>query len=837
MRNTQKKSHALSLTLALSALGLGAQAAAADVKVYPYSGAHLLAGQKFDLRVEVSGITAGQEATVTLDGQPVAGLVKTNTAADTVEYTLRGTALTAGSHTLVVAGAGTGSATWTADAPTAGQAKKVILFIGDGMGWNTVRAAELIAKGYNPANGLPNGRLEMETGLSSMATVTTSSYDSFLADSANTASSIATGQKVLVNALNVYPDNTKDSLDNPRVETIAEILKRTRGMGIGLVSTAFGTDATPAAFAAHTRARGDYAAIADQYFQVVAKPDVMLFGGSNDFIPQTSPGSRRKDGVNWIDDAQKAGFTFVSTRSELLKADAGKLFGLFNLSNFNAYLDRVQYKDPASLGSFTDQGTAELMARFTNDMESVSQGINILLSKVVREPLRIMSCLSVAMWLNWRLTCLTLVLVPVSIATTFRAGKIMKRAVRRSLESMSNMYKILQESLQGIKVVKAYTMERYERRRFFLETKALYKKSVRVAMIDAMSDPILEMLALTTVSIALLSGSYLVLYHTTSINFGLFRLQLASRPLEIEDLLTLYAMLAGISDPVRKLANVHSKLQRAAAAADRICALMDRRPEVADKSGAVQLPRHRVAIEFDDVVFGYNGRDAILKGLSLTVRHGETIALVGPNGCGKSTLMNLIPRFWDVKSGAIRIDGHDLRDVAVRSLRAQVGMVIQETTLFNDTVANNIAYGNRHARRDDIIAAAKRSYAHGFIMNLPEGYDTLLGEHGSGLSGGQRQRLALARAMLRDPSILILDEATSAVDIQDEALIRKAIEEFARGRTTFIITHSLAGLSFADRIVLINDGMIEAVGTEAELRRTSVLFRRLHEIQYHRESA
>ena len=199
--------------------------------------------------------------------------------------------------------------------------------------------------------------------------------------------------------------------------------------------------------------------------------------------------------------------------------------------------------------------------------------------------------------------------------------------------------------------------------------------------------------------------------------------------------------------------------------------------------------------------------------------------------------MNLIPRFWDVKSGAIRIDGHDLRDVAIRSLRAQVGMVIQETTLFNDTVARNIAYGNIHAYRDDIVAAAKRSYAHSFIMNLPNGYDTVLGVHGSGLSGGQRQRLALARAMLRDPSMLILDEATSAVDIQDEALIRKAIEEFSRNRTTFVITHSLAGLSFADRIVLINDGMIEAVGTESELRRTSSLFRRLHEIQYHRESA
>jgi len=526
--------------------------------------------------------------------------------------------------------------------------------------------------------------------------------------------------------------------------------------------------------------------------------------------------------------ALKGFFLFIQ---EVLVSDLTQL-SLFDIRN--QFYRRTMALD---LASFNDQGSAELLARFTNDMDSLHQGLMTILGRVVREPLRIISCLGGALWLNWRLTCLALVLVPVSAFCTHRAGKIMKRAVRRSLESMSNIYKILQESLQGIKVVKAYTMERYERRRFFLETKALYKKSVRVAMIDAMSDPVLEMLALTTVSIALLSGSYLVLYHATSINFGLFQLQLASKELQIEDLLTLYAMLAGISDPVRKLANVHSKLQRAAAAADRICALMDRRPEVADKPRAVRLPRHRAMVEFEDVVFGYNGRETILKGLSLEVRHGETIALVGPNGCGKSTLMNLIPRFWDVKSGAIRVDGHDIRDVAVRSLRSQIGMVIQETTLFNDTVANNLAYGNRHARRDDIIAAAKRSYAHSFIMNLPDGYDTVLGEQGTGLSGGQRQRLALARAMLRDPAILILDEATSAVDIQDEALIRKAIEEFARNRTTFLITHSLSGLSVADRIVLINDGQIEAVGTEAELRRTSSLFRRLHEIQYHRESA
>jgi ATP-binding cassette, subfamily B, bacterial MsbA len=526
--------------------------------------------------------------------------------------------------------------------------------------------------------------------------------------------------------------------------------------------------------------------------------------------------------------ALKGFFLFLQ---EVLVSDLTQLT-IFDIRNL--FFRRTMALD---LASFNDAGSAELLARFTNDMESVHQGLMTIMGRVIREPLRIVSCLSCALWLNWRLTCLALVLVPVSAFCTHRAGKIMKRAVRKSLESMSNIYKILQESLQGIKVVKAFTMERYERRRFFLETKSLYKKSVKVAMIDALSDPVLEMLSLTTVMIALLSGAYLVLYHATSIDFGLFKLQLASRPLEIEDLLTLYAMLGGISDPVRKLANVHSKVQRASAAADRICALMDRRPEVADKPKAVRLHRHRARIEFDNVRFSYNGRDPILKGLNLEVRHGETIAIVGPNGCGKSTLMNLLPRFWDVQSGAIRIDGHDLRDVQLRSLRSQIGMVIQETTLFHDTVANNIAYGSRHASRDSIVAAARRSYAHQFISNLPNGYDTMLGEIGSGLSGGQRQRLALARAMLRDPAILILDEATSAVDIQDEALIRKAIEEFSRNRTTFLITHSLGALSFADRIVLLNDGQIDAVGTDSELRRSSPLYRKLHEIQYHRESA
>jgi subfamily B ATP-binding cassette protein MsbA len=526
--------------------------------------------------------------------------------------------------------------------------------------------------------------------------------------------------------------------------------------------------------------------------------------------------------------ALKGFFLFLQ---EVLVADVTQLT-LFNVRNH--FYRRTLALD---LASFNEQGSADLVARFTSDIDSLSQGLNTVLGRVIREPLRIICCLGGAFWLNWRLTLLALILVPLSLATTYRAGKIMKRAIRRSLESMSNIYKILQESISGIKVVKAFTMERYERRRFFLETKSLYKKSVRVAVIDALSDPVLELLSLTTVVIALLSGSYLVLKHQTSLDLFGMRLQLASKPITLEDLLTLYAMLIGVSDPVRKLANVHSKIQRAAAASDRICALMDRRPEVEDRPEAVRLPRHSHAIEFRDVTFGYSHFKQVLHGINLKVRHGETIALVGPNGCGKTTLMNLLPRFWDVHDGSIRIDGHDIRDIRLRDLRDQVGMVLQDTTLFNDTIANNIAYGNRHISRQAIVEAATRAYAHQFISQMPDGYDTVLGEQGIGLSGGQRQRIAIARAMLRDPAILILDEATSAVDIQDEALIRKAIEEFVRGRTTFLITHSLSSLQIADRVILMNEGRIEALGTEAELRRSSPLFRRLYEIHFQRESA
>jgi ATP-binding cassette subfamily B protein/subfamily B ATP-binding cassette protein MsbA len=270
------------------------------------------------------------------------------------------------------------------------------------------------------------------------------------------------------------------------------------------------------------------------------------------------------------------------------------------------------------------------------------------------------------------------------------------------------------------------------------------------------------------------------------------------------------------------------------AASDRIFAFMDRQPRVQRNSDGPRLRRHHEAIEFRDVCFSYEPGRPILTNVHLQVRHGESIALVGKNGCGKTTLVGLIPRFYDPDHGFILVDGHDIRTVNLRSLRQQIGLVTQDTTLFDDTVYNNIAYGNRRAKREDVEEAAQRAFAHDFVSQLPHGYQTRIGEAGAKLSGGQKQRLALARAILRDPKILILDEFTSQSDVESEALIHKALREFMRDRTTFVITHRLNTLEIANRIVMVDNGRIAAVGTHQELLDTCPEYQRLHQAQFQR---
>jgi ATP-binding cassette subfamily B protein/subfamily B ATP-binding cassette protein MsbA len=516
---------------------------------------------------------------------------------------------------------------------------------------------------------------------------------------------------------------------------------------------------------------------------------------------------------------------------------------------------------------FGEHGASELMARFTNDMESLGNGLKTLFGKVVAEPLRVVACVLLASLISWQLTLMFLILVPVAAFILSKIGRVMKRATRRLLERMSSIYKILQESFQGIRIVKAYTMEPYERRRFYEATRDYYRKSMLVVNIDALADPIIELLGVMAVAAALLAGSYLVLTKRTAI----LGLQLTTNPLDADALLQLYILLAAIADPVRKLSSVFNRLQSACAAADRIFAFVDRQPRVKGNAFGVQMPRRgRPAalpappatgvvaaeprqtptgplgppfIEFRDVCFSYPAtatnpvKAPILSHIQLQVWAGETVAIVGANGCGKTTLVGLLPRFYDPDHGSVCIDGHDLRAVNLYSLRKQVGVVTQTPVLFDDTLFNNIAYGCRGASAEQVEEAARRADAHEFILRAPRGYQTRLNESGFNLSGGQKQRIALARAILRDPTILILDEFTSAADPVAEEKVNRAVREFMRGRTTFVITHKLHTLESADRILVLEAGRVAAVGRHAELLATCSVYQQLHEAQARRRVA
>lgn len=464
---------------------------------------------------------------------------------------------------------------------------------------------------------------------------------------------------------------------------------------------------------------------------------------------------------------------------------------------------------------FAKERPSDTISRIMRDTNTMTTAITVMLGKALREPMNALFMLSAAMFLNAKLSLIFLGASPFVLVLLGTFGRKMKKASRRSLVAGAQMLSKLQEAVAGLRVVKVYNQQEYEQKQFGEINDRLLKQMLTMSKIDAATHPVLEVLGMVAGTGAIVIGMAWV----------------AGESLEGPEFLALLALLGAAAEAIRKSSNIWNKIQQANAAAERVFAVMDQ-PTEPEKPDAAVLPSGRGDVEFRDVVFTYpRAERTTLKGVNLTVTAGHNVAIVGPNGSGKTTLANLLPRFYDPDSGHIRIGGCDIADVTLESLRNQIGMVTQEIVTFNDTISANIAYGRRDATQEDIVEAAQRAFAHEFVSQLPQGYDTVIGEHGVGLSGGQLQRVVIARAILKNPAILIFDEATSQVDADSEAKIHKAIEKIMHGRTTFIIAHRFSTVVAADVIVVMDGGQIVAQGKHEQLMQTCPIYQGLYETQ------
>ncbi len=464
---------------------------------------------------------------------------------------------------------------------------------------------------------------------------------------------------------------------------------------------------------------------------------------------------------------------------------------------------------------FTRRTTGELMSHATNDISTMQNGMANVVCGLFREILSACSLLGVIFYRNWQLAIFSFVVIPLTAYPAQLIGKKIKRASGRSLDVMGGLTAILQESFSGIKVIKAFGLEESAIERFRSGNRDYFTQYRKFIKYDAMSMPVSE----TIISF----GIAAVVYFGGS--------QVMSGRMTASEFFSFIAAMVMVFNPIKKLQNAYNALQRSAGAAERVFALLDEPRRVQERPGAVALGRSTGLVEFRDVCFSY-GAEPILRDVSLEVRPNSMVALVGPSGSGKSTLVSLLPRFYDVESGIISIDGHDIRDLTLDSLVAQIALVDQETTLFHESIANNIRYGKPDATLDEVMEAARTAYAHDFIMQLPQGYDTGIGDRGVRLSGGQRQRLCIARALLKNAPILILDEATSALDTESEQMVQQALDNLMQNRTTFVVAHRLSTVQHADAIVVLDQGRIVEQGTHETMLAAGGLYSRLHALQF-----
>jgi len=478
------------------------------------------------------------------------------------------------------------------------------------------------------------------------------------------------------------------------------------------------------------------------------------------------------------------------------------------------------------LAAFGTRGTGDLINRIRGETGLIGNAINTLLGKTIREPMKMAACLTGAALVNWRLLLLSVAICPIAAFVMLRVARLTKNANRKAIEQSARLLNRLFQALTYIKAVKAYTMERHERRRFRAVANDVYRKGMRIAWYTSLARTNNEMLGVLFVSCSLLAGGYLVLNEQTH----LWGVRLASAQMSFGEIMVFFAFLIGVSDPLRKMADTFHDIQTGIVAAERVFPLLDEQPKIASPAHPSTLPGGLLEVAVRGVSFAYRPETPVLNDVSFRVRPGSCLAIVGPNGCGKSTLVDLMLRFYDPAAGEILLGGVDVRSLNLRSLRRSIGYVTQQTMLFDDTIANNIRYGIPGASDEAVVQAARRAHADYFIReNLADGYESMVGEHGGKLSGGQRQRLALARAILKDPRLLILDEATSQIDPESETLIHETLAEFIKGRTTIIVTHRMSTLDLADQILVMDAGKVVDYGTHHELIARCPLYQRLRQ--------
>jgi len=468
---------------------------------------------------------------------------------------------------------------------------------------------------------------------------------------------------------------------------------------------------------------------------------------------------------------------------------------------------------------FADRSTGEMVSRVVSDADAIQAAVSTRMGDLFQESITLIGLIAFVFITNTELALISMIGAPLLVIPVVQFGKRLRGTTHRSQERMADIATLLEETIRGVRIVKAFTMEPFEIGRFRAATQRHLSWNLKAQRVQALTSPVMELLA----GLGMIA---LFLYAHRRINAG---------TLTLGQFLSFLAAMAAMYAPIKKLNKVNLSLNTALSAAERVFRMLDIPNEVEEKKDAIALAKVGSGIRYNHVTFTY-GNDPVLRDVDLAVNPGEIVALVGGSGAGKSTFVNLLPRFYDVSEGSISVDGVDVRDVKLKSLRSLMGFVTQEVVLFNDTVKNNIAYGRSNIDDNAVIEAAKAANAHEFITALPNGYDTTVGEGGVLLSGGQRQRLAIARALFKDPPILVLDEATSALDTESERLVQQALNNLMRGRTTLVIAHRLSTIRSADKIVVLDKGEIVEIGTHDELLVHKGVYRKLYDLQFAEEA-